>query len=89
MDQPESKDSIIKIGHAENPEKRRKELSHQSNTPYEFKIYAALGVEKTLADITIFDIIDSIDNTKRIKENREFFKMSPKKGLNFLKIFQR
>lgn len=72
----------IKIGYADNIEKRLQQLNNSECTPFAFRVYATYEVDSRLSDIKIHSIIDklnpnlrSIDNYKGKKRVREFYAM--------------
>ena len=74
------KDNWIKIGYAEDVEKRVKELSGTSvPLPYEvYCTYEIPRIEKTKdPDKLLHDIIQSLNPNLRITPNREFFEIAP------------
>lgn len=66
------KDGIVKIGYADDVEKRRKELSNTS-LPTDYEIYATFPTIERLTDKKIHNIIDKLNPKARVNKNREFF----------------
>lgn len=74
----------VKIGYADNLEKRLDQLNRSECIPFAFRVYAFYEVQSRLSDIKVHSIIDrlnpnlrSIDNFKGQKRVREFYAMSP------------
>lgn len=70
----------VKIGYADDVEKRVKELNRSECTPFAFRIYATYKVNERLTDMKLHNIIDklnpdlrSIDNVDGKKRVREFY----------------
>ena len=73
----------VKIGYADNIERRLSELNRTECTPFAFRVYATYAVQSRLTDIKIHEMIDrlnpnlrSIDNVNGKKRIREFYAMS-------------
>lgn len=73
----------VKIGYADDLEKRLNSLNSSSAVPFAFRPYAIYDVYHKLDDTKVHDIIDtinpelrSIDNVNGKKRKREFFQMS-------------
>lgn len=73
----------IKIGYADNIERRLKQLNHSECIPFAFRVFATYEVNSRLSDKKIHSIIDklnpelrSIDNFDGKKRIREFYAMS-------------
>ena len=74
----------VKIGYADDVEKRLQQLNRSECTPFAFRIYATYEVEQRLDDLKLHKMIDqlnpelrSIDDVDGKKRVREFFAMSP------------
>ena len=74
----------VKIGYADNIDKRLKDLNRSECIPFAFRVYATYEVNSRLSDLKIHTIIDklnpnlrSIDNFNGQKRVREFYAMSP------------
>ncbi len=70
----------VKIGYADNIEKRLKQLNRSECTPFAFRVYAIYEVNSRLSDLKIHSIIDKLNPTLRSIENfngqkrvREFY----------------
>ena len=77
-------ESYVKIGYADNVEKRLKELNRSECVPFSFRLYAYYKVNKKLTDLALHRIIDKINpDLRSIKtvngkqRKREFYAMSP------------
>lgn len=74
----------VKIGYAENLEKRLKQLNRSETIPFAFRAYAVYEVETALKDKDLHKLIDKINPDLRSVENfdgkervKEFYAMSP------------
>lgn len=74
----------VKIGYADDVDKRLKQLNRSECTPFAFRIYATYEVDARLDDLKLHRMIDqinpnlrSIDNVDGRKRVREFYAMSP------------
>jgi hypothetical protein len=74
---------LVKIGYADDIDKRLETLNSNSGLPYSFKKYATYRVEERLEDIKLHTIIDKLNPSLRtVEENdgkkriREFFKIT-------------
>ena len=81
----------VKIGYADNVEKRLGELNRSECVPFAFRIYATYEVNSRLSDKKIHAIIDklnpnlrSIDEFAGKKRVREFYAMSPEDAYSIL-----
>lgn len=78
----------VKIGYADDPQKRLDQLNRTECTPFAFRIYATYEVNNRLQDKKVHDIIDSLNPTLRSKDSladgkvrvREFYNMSPEEA---------
>lgn len=73
----------VKIGYADDIERRLSELNRTECTPFAFRVYATYAVKSRLTDIKIHEMIDrlnpnlrSIDNVNGKRRVREFYAMS-------------
>jgi len=73
----------VKIGYADDVEKRLAQLNRSECIPFAFRIYATYEVNSRLSDLKIHEIIDklnpnlrSIDNFEGKKRVREFYAMT-------------
>ena len=74
----------VKIGYADDVEKRLDQLNRSECIPFAFRVFATYEVQSRLSDLKVHSIIDklnpnlrSIDNFKGQKRVREFYAMSP------------
>ena len=74
----------VKIGYADDIEKRLSQLNRSECIPFAFRVYATYEVNSRLSDLKIHSIIDklnpnlrSIDNFNGHKRIREFYAMPP------------
>lgn len=73
----------VKIGYADDIDRRLAELNRTECTPFAFRIYATYAVQTRLTDMKVHDMIDrinpelrSIDNINGKRRVREFYAMS-------------
>ena len=81
----------VKIGYADDIEKRLQQLNRSECIPFAFRVYATYEVTSRLSDLKIHSIIDklnpnlrSIDNFNGQKRVREFYAMSPEDAYSIL-----
>lgn len=81
----------VKIGYAQDLEKRLKQLNRSETIPYAFRAYAVYDVESELTDRDLHAIIDSINPDLRTIENfdgkkrvKEFYAMSAEDAYHLL-----
>lgn len=82
----------VKIGYADNVERRVKELNRTECTPFGFRIYAKYKVNSRLKDKYLHALIDilnptlrSIDDIDGSIRKREFYSISPEQAYSVLK----
>jgi len=75
---------LVKIGYADNVEKRLKTLNRSSGLPDPFHCYAIYKVKKRLEDLKLHSLIDSLDPALRHSKNREFYEMNGEKAYDIL-----
>lgn len=82
----------IKIGYADDLEKRLAQLNRSECIPFAFRVYATYEVDNRLSDLQIHKIIDklnpnlrSIETFEGKKRVREFYAMSPDDAYEILK----
>ena len=73
----------MKIGYADNLQKRLKELNRSECIPYAFRVFAIYEVNERLQDLALHNMIDSINPNLRAietfdgkKRKKEFYAMS-------------
>ena len=81
----------VKIGYADDIDKRLKQLNRSECIPYAFRIYATYEVSSRLSDLKIHSIIDKLNPNLRAVESfngkqrvREFYAMSPEDAYSIL-----
>lgn len=81
----------VKIGYADDVDKRVAQLNGYESVPYSFRIYATYEVSKRLADKIVHRIIDRINSDLRVKETingktrvREFYAMPANEAYSLL-----
>lgn len=83
--------AVVKIGYADDVEKRRKQLSG-SGVPMEYRVYATYEVNERLNDTKLHEMIDKLNPELRISETtekgkkkvREFYYLTPEDAYNIL-----
>ena len=82
----------VKIGYANNVERRVKELNRTECTPFGFRIYATYKVNSRLKDKSLHALIDILNPTLRSVDDingnirtREFYSISPEQAYSVLK----
>lgn len=76
--------NLVKIGYADNVERRVKTLNSNPGLPDPYHIYATYKVKKRLEDLKLHGLIDSLDPSLRHVKNREFYEMAPEKAFGIL-----
>ena len=81
----------VKIGYADNIEKRLQQLNRSECIPFAFRVYATYEVSSRLSDLRIHSIIDKLNPNLRSIENfngkqrvREFYAMPPEDAYSIL-----
>ncbi|MBD5528593.1 MAG: GIY-YIG nuclease family protein [Acetatifactor sp.] len=81
----------VKIGYADNIDKRLKQLNRSECIPFAFRVYATYEVSSRLSDLKIHSIIDKLNPNLRSVENfngkrrvREFYAMAPEDAYSIL-----
>lgn len=74
----------VKIGYAENPQKRLDDANSSTWTPMAFRIYGTYETPEKNADKILHKLIELLDDKLRVKDNvkgherkREFFRIKP------------
>lgn len=82
----------VKIGYADDLERRINQLNSSEAVPFSFRPYAYYETTTRLTDIEVHDIIDrlnpnlrSVENAKGKKRVREFYLMTPEDAFAILK----
>lgn len=83
--------NYVKIGYADDVEKRLKELNRSECIPFAFRLYAYYKVPRRLTDMKLHQMIDKLNpNLRSIEEfdgktrKREFYNMSPADAYSIL-----
>lgn len=78
----------VKIGYADDIDKRLLQLNRSECIPFAFRVYATYEVNSRLSDLKIHSIIDKLNPNLRSIENfngkqriREFYAMSPEDAI--------
>ena len=73
----------VKIGYADDLQKRLRQLNRSAALPYAFRAYATYEVNRRLTDRALHSLLDKLDPTLRAIDTldgktrtREFFEMS-------------
>ncbi len=75
---------LVKIGYADDVQKRLKTLNSNSGLPDPFHCYALYKVKKRLEDLKLHSLIDTLDPSLRHSKNREFYEMNCQKAYEIL-----
>lgn len=85
-------EAYVKIGYADDIERRLKELNRSECIPFAFRVYATYEVSSRLSDLKVHELIDtlnpnlrSIDTFGGQKRIREFYAMSAEDAYSILK----
>ena len=85
----------VKIGYADDLQKRLKELNRSECIPYAFRVYAIYNVNERLQDLALHNMIDSINPNLRAidtfdvkREKRSFMLCRLMMLIIFLKLSQ-
>ena len=76
--------NLVKIGYADDVERRLRSLNSNSGLPDPYHCYAAYEVKKRLGDLKLHKLIDALDPDLRHTGNREFYEMTPAKAYGIL-----
>lgn len=76
--------NMVKIGYADDIQKRLKTLNSNSGLPDPFHCYAVYKVKKRLEDLRLHSLIDTLDPSLRHAKNREFYEMDCEKAYDIL-----
>lgn len=76
--------SLVKIGYADDIEKRLRSLNRNSGLPDPYHCYATYRVKKRLEDLRLHNLIDTLDSDLRHTSNREFYEMEKEKAYRIL-----
>ncbi len=81
----------VKIGYADDIDKRLQQLNRSECIPFAFRVYATYEVNSRLSDLKIHSIIDKLNPNLRSIENfngkqrvREFYAMTPEDAYSIL-----
>lgn len=81
----------VKIGYADDIDRRLQQLNRSECIPFAFRVYATYEVNSRLSDLKIHSIIDKLNPNLRSIENfngkqrvREFYAMSPEDAFSIL-----
>ena len=75
---------LVKIGYADDVQKRMRTLNNNSGLPDPFHCYAVYKVKKRLEDLKLHGLIDTLDPSLRHSKNREFYEMDAEKAYSIL-----
>ena len=81
----------VKIGYADDVEKRVAQLNRSECTPFAFRIFATYKVNSRLSDLSLHQLIDSLNTGLRSVDNidgktrvREFYALTPDQAYSIL-----
>ena len=81
----------VKIGYANDINRRLQQLNRSESIPFAFRVYATYEVSSRLSDLKIHSIIDKLNPNLRSVESfngkqrvREFYAMSPEDAYSIL-----
>lgn len=81
----------VKIGYADDIEKRLKQLNRSETIPFAFRVYAIYEVDSRLTDLKVHDLIDQLNPDLRTietfdgkKRQKEFYAMTPEEAYTLL-----
>ena len=81
----------VKIGYADDINRRLEQLNRSECIPFAFRVYATYAVSSRLSDLTIHSILDrlnpnlrSVDNFQGRQRVREFYAMEPEEAYALL-----
>ena len=84
-------EQYVKIGYADDMERRLKQLNQSECIPFAFRVYATYEVNNRLTDLKLHKIIDQLNPNLRAIENfegkqrvREFYAMAPEEAYGIL-----
>ena len=75
---------LVKIGYADDVQKRLKGFNNNSGLPDPYHCYAIYKVKKRLEDLKLHSLIDTLDPSLRHAKNREFYEMNCEKAYEIL-----
>lgn len=75
---------LVKIGYADDVQKRMTDFNHSSALPDHYHCYAVYKVKKRLGDKKLHSLIDTLNPSLRYQKNREFYKMKCEKAFEIL-----
>lgn len=76
--------NLVKIGYADDVQKRMRTFNSNSGLPDPYHCYAVYKVRKRLEDLKLHGLIDSLDSSLRHAKNREFYEMDAQKAYSVL-----
>ena len=76
--------NLVKIGYADDVQKRLKQLNSNSGLPDPYHVYATYKVKKRLEDLRLHSLIESLAPELRHAQNREFYEMTAEKVYSIL-----
>ena len=76
--------NLVKIGYADDVEKRMATFNRNSGLPDPYHCYAIYKVKKRLEDLKLHSLIDTLDPALRHAKNREFYEMNRNKAYEIL-----
>lgn len=81
----------VKIGYADDIEKRLRQLNRSETIPFAFRVYAIYEVDSRLTDLKVHDLIDRLNSDLRTietfdgkKRQKEFYAMTAEEAYTLL-----
>ena len=76
--------SLVKIGYAKDVAARMKQLSQSTGVPSPYHCYAVYSVKKSLKDLNLHKLIDTLNPALKHTQNKEFFEMTKEQAYDIL-----
>ena len=76
--------NLVKIGYSNDVETRLKQLSQSTGVPSPYHCYAVYSVKKSLKDLNLHKLIDTLNPALKHTQNKEFFEMTKEQAYNIL-----
>ena len=76
--------NLVKIGYSNDVETRLKQLSQSTGVPSPYHCYAVYSVKKSLKDLNLHKLIDTLNPALKHTQNKEFFEMTKEQAYDIL-----
>lgn len=76
--------NVVKIGYTSNLKQRIQNMNSKTEILYPFSVYAVYETSAEIPDRLIHQILHFLAPSLRIRENREFYRMSPRSAYRLL-----